>query len=155
MPHRRTGRAALDGGIDTMTALQNSLYFREWGKVRAACKQQGFPVPDRHSLHVKALGQDKSHLHFTNDDFDRVLAEFRALSQPESLAAQLRQQDQPRRRLLYTICRLAPEPYWRAIAQDKFGTSDETRLDLVELTQLRITLAARARSRIRRQAAAA
>ncbi|MCX6923407.1 MAG: hypothetical protein NT154_09405 [Verrucomicrobia bacterium] len=138
-----------------MTALQNSLYFREWGRARAACKQQGFPVPDRHSLHVKALGQDKSHLDFTNEDFDLVLAEFRALSQPDNLAAQLRQQDQPRRRLLYTICSLAPEPYWRAIARDKFGTSDLDSLDLAQLHQLRITLAARSRSRQRRQAAAA
>ena len=138
-----------------MTALQNSLYFREWGRVRATCKQQGFPVPDRHSLHIKALGQDKSHLDFTNEDFDRVLAEFRALSQPDSLAAQLRQQDMPRRRLLYSIRRLADEPYWRAIARDKFGTDDESRLQLEQLTQLRITLAARSRARNRRQAAAA
>jgi len=145
----------LAGDIDTMTALQNSLYFREWGRVRAACKQQGFPVPDRHSLHVKALGQDKSHLDFTNEDFDLVLAEFRALSQPDNLAAQIRQLDMPRRRLLYSIRRLAAESYWRAIARDKFGTADETRLDLAQLTQLRITLAARARTRIRRQAAAA
>ena len=137
-----------------MTALQNSLYFREWGKVRTACKQQGFPVPDRHYLHVKALGQDKSHLDFTNDDFDQVLAEFRALSQPDNLDAQLRQQDMPRRRLLYSIMHLADAPYWRAIARDKFGTDDETRLDLVQLHQLLITLAARSRSRTRRQAAA-
>ena len=138
-----------------MTPLQNSLYFREWGRVRAVCKQQGLPIPDRHALHVKALGQDKSHLDFSNEDFDRVLAEFRAVSQPDNLAAQLRQQDMPRRRLLYSIMRLAAEPYWRAIARDKFGTADETRLDLAQLTQLRITLAARSRSRSRRQAAAA
>jgi hypothetical protein len=50
---------------------------------------------------------------------------------------------------------LAAEPYWRSIARDKFGTDDETRLDLAQLTQLRITLAARSRSRTRRQAAAA
>ena len=137
-----------------MTTLQNSLYFREWGRVRTACKQQGFPVSDRHALHVQALGLDKSHLDFSNEDFDRVLAEFRALSQPDNLDAQLRQQDMPRRRLLYTIQRLAPEPYWRAIARDKFGTADETRLDLAQLDQLRITLAARARSRTRRQATA-
>ncbi|HOC58198.1 MAG TPA: hypothetical protein PKI20_21445 [Verrucomicrobiota bacterium] len=137
-----------------MTPLQNSLYFREWGRVRATCKQHGFHVPDRHALHVKALGLDKSHLDFTNDDFDRVLAEFRAISSPEDLDGQLRQQDQPRRRLLYSICRLAPEPYWRAIARDKFGTADETRLDLEQLRQLRITLAARSRSK-QRQAAAA
>jgi hypothetical protein len=138
-----------------MTALQNSLYFREWGRVRAACKQQGFPVPDRHALHVKALRHDKSHLAFTNDDFDLVLAEFRALSQPDNLVAQLRQQDMPRRRLLYSIRRLADEPCWRAIARDKFGTEDESRLDLAQLTQLRVTLAARSRSRTRRQSAAA
>ena len=137
-----------------MTALQNSLYFREWGRVRTACRKQGFPVPDRHFLHVKALGQDKSHLDFTNGDFDLVLAEFRAISQPDSLAAQLHQQDMPRRRLLYSIRRLAEEPYWRAIAQDKFGTADDTRLVLTQLTQLRNTLAARSRSRSKRQAAA-
>jgi hypothetical protein len=137
-----------------MTTLQNRLYFREWGSVRAACKQQGFPIPDRHGLHVKALGVDKSHLDFTNEDLDQVLAEFRAISQPDNLDAQLRQQEQPRCRLLYSIRRLAPEPYWRSIAQDKFGTADETRLDLVQLRQLLITLAARARSRQRRAAAA-
>ena len=138
-----------------MTPGQNALYFREWGRVRAACKQQGFPIPDRHDLHVKALGLDKSHLDFTNEDLDQVLAEFRAISQPDNLAAQFRQQDMPRRRLLYSIRRLADEPYWRAIARDKFGTADETRLDLVQLRQLLITLAARARSRDRRAAAAA
>ena len=138
-----------------MTPAQNALYFREWGRVRSVCKQQGFPIPDRHDLHVKALGLDKSHLDFTNADFDRVLAEFRAISQPDNLAAQLRQQDMPRRRLLYSIRRLAAEPYWRAIAQDKFGTADESRLDLDQLIQLRITLAARARARSHRQAAAA
>jgi hypothetical protein len=138
-----------------MTPAQNALYFREWGRVRSVCKQQGFPIPDRHDLHVKALGLDKSHRDFTNADFDRVLAEFRAISQPDNLAAQLRQQNMPRRRLLYGIRRLAAEPYWRAIAQDKFGTADESRLDLDQLTQLRITLAARARARSHRQAAAA
>ena len=137
-----------------MTPAQNALYFREWGRVRSVCKQQGFPIPDRHDLHVKALGLDRSHLDFTNEDLDQVLAEFRAISQPDNLAAQLRQQDQPRRRLLYSIMRLADEPYWRAIARDKFGTPDETRLDLVQLTQLRNTLTARARSRQRRAAAA-
>ena len=137
-----------------MTPLQNSLYFREWGRVRALCKAQGLPIPERHNLHVKALGQDKSHLDFSNEDFDRVLAEFRAVSQPDDLAAQLRQQDMPRRRLLYSIMRLAPEAYWRSIAQDKFGTSDETRLDLAQLKQLQITLAARSRSKAGCRAAA-
>jgi len=137
-----------------MTPLQNSLYFREWGKLRAACQRKGRPVPDRHELHIRALGQDKSHLDFTNEDFDRVLAEFRAISRPDDLAAQLRQQDMPRRRLLYTIRRLAPAPYCQAIARDKFGTTDLDNLDLGQLRQLRITLAARARSRNLQAAAA-
>jgi hypothetical protein len=135
-----------------MTKLQNSLYFREWGRVRAACVQQGFPMPDRHALHVRALGHDMSHLDFSNDDFDKVLAEFRAISRPSDVGAQLRQQDQPRRRLLYTIRRLAPEPYRRAIAEDKFGTVDLALLSLEQLRQLLITLAARAQSRQRREA---
>ena len=63
-----------------MTASQNRLYFREWGSVRAACKAHGWPVPDRHELHVRALGFDKSHLDFNNEDLDKVLAEFRKLS---------------------------------------------------------------------------
>lgn len=130
-----------------MTTLQNRLYFREWGRVTATCKQQGLPLPDRHELHVKALGLDKSHLDFTNQDLDQVLAEFRAISRPDDLAGQLHQQDQPRRRLLYSIRSLAPEPYWRAIARDKFSTDDLASLDLAQLHQLRITLGARARSR--------
>src|ERR1035441_6708450 len=73
-PPRRPG-STWPAHKNAMTPSQNSLYFREWGRVRAACKQQGFPVPDRRFLHIKALGQDKSHLDFTNADFDLVLAE--------------------------------------------------------------------------------
>jgi hypothetical protein len=131
-----------------MTALQNSLYFREWGRVTRTCKQAGHPVPDRHELHVKALGFDKSHLDFSNEDLDQVLAEFRAISRPEDLSGQLRQQEQPRIRLLYSISHLAPEAYWRKIARDKFGGVDDLdALSLDQLRQLRITLAARTRSK--------
>lgn len=138
-----------------MTPKQCSLYFREWGRVRSTCRQHGWPVPERHDLHARALGQDKSSKDFTNQDLDRVLAEFQAISRPDDLDAQLRQQDQPRCRLLYGIWRVAPEPYWRAIARDKFGTADLDRLNLDQLHQLRITLAARARSRHRRDPPAA
>ena len=138
-----------------MTFSQNRLYFREWGSVRAACKAQNWPIPERHALHVRALGYDKSHLDFTNEDLDKVLAEFRAITRPDDLAGQLRQQDQPRRRLLYRIRELAPEPYWRAIARDKFGTADEASLDLGQLRQLLITVSARARSKKRRVASIA
>ena len=136
--------------LEAMTPRQNRLYFRDWGSVRAACNAHGWPVPDRHELHVRALGYDRSHLDFTNEDLDKVLAEFRAISRSDDLAGQLRQQEQPRLRLLYRIRQLAPEPYWRAIARDKFGTADEASLDLEQLRQLVMTLTARARSRQRR-----
>ena len=137
-----------------MTPRQNSLYWSEWSRVRSKCKQQGWPVPDRHELHVRALGHDMSHLDFSNEDLDRVLAEFRAITRPEDLVGQLRQQDQPRRRLEWSIRHLAPEPYWRAIARDKFGTEDLALLSVDQLLQLCITLTARARSRQRREAVA-
>lgn len=137
-----------------LSNAQNRLYFRAWAAVRRTCKDHGWPEPDRHDLHFQALGVDKSHLDFTNSDLDKTLAAFRACSAPEDLAAQLRAQDQPRIRLLYSISRLAPEAYTAAIAADKFGTADLDRLDLAQLHQLRMTLAARAGSRARRQAAA-
>jgi hypothetical protein len=138
-----------------MTPLQNRLYWREWGWVSRTCKHAGHPVPDRHELHVKAIGFDKSHLDFSNEDLDQVLAEFRAITRPDDLAGQLRQQDQPRIRLLYSIRRLAPDPYARAIARGKFGTPDLDSLDLPQLRQLRITLTARARSKGHQAAATA
>ncbi|HRT57624.1 MAG TPA: hypothetical protein P5038_13440 [Candidatus Paceibacterota bacterium] len=128
-----------------MTRAQDQLYWREWAAVVRTCKAHGWPVPDRHELHASALGSDKSHLDFTNADFDLVLAQFRAISQPDNLGAQLRAQDQPRARLLYSIRRLAPEAYSAKVARDKFGTADLDELGLGQLAQLHITLAARAR----------
>ena len=81
-----------------MTPRQRALYFREWSRVRAACKAAALPMPDRHELHRRALGQDKSSKDFNNDDLDAVLGVFRAISQPASLGSQLRQQRQPRAR---------------------------------------------------------
>lgn len=81
-----------------MTPKQESLYWREWAAVRAA-----WPEADRHELHLRALGADKSHKTFTNLEFDKVLAEFRSLSRPADLAAQLRQLGQAKKRLLWKI----------------------------------------------------
>ena len=135
-----------------MTAKQNSLYWREWGALVRYCKANGLPAPDRHSLHAAALGAEKSHLAFSNEDFDRVLAEFRANSRPADIGAQLRQIAMPRIRLKYAINALAPAAeYWAKIARDKFGTADLHALSLKQLTQLRNTLADRRRARQRRQ----
>jgi hypothetical protein len=137
-----------------MTAKQNSLYWREWGAVARYCKASSLPVPDRHSLHVAALGAAKSHLAFTNEDFDRVLGGFRSYSRPADLAAQLRQLDQPRVRLKYAVNALAPAAeYWAKIARDRFGTDDLDALSIEQLTQLRNTLAGRRRTRQRRDRA--
>jgi hypothetical protein len=137
-----------------MTAKQNSLYWREWGAVVRFCKANGLPEPDRHSLHAAALGAEKSHLAFTNEDFDRVLGEFRSYSRPADLGGQLRQLNQPRIRLKYAVNALAPAAeYWEKIARDRFGTDDLDALSIEQLTQLRNTLADRRRARGRRDRA--
>jgi uncharacterized protein YjiS (DUF1127 family) len=109
------------------------LYFREWGFVRKACKAAAVPVPDRHELHRRALGRDRSSKDFSNEEFDKVLAEFRAISQPASVNAQLRQQRQPRTRLEFSLDELLAciglyvadaEAYAAGICLDKYGTPD-------------------------------
>ena len=105
-------------------------------------------------MHMAALGIYRSHLAFTNEDFDRVLAGFRAHSRPADVGAQLRQLAMPRIRLKYAISSLAPAPeYWAKIARDRFDTDDLDALSIEQLTQLRNTLVARGRARQRRQRA--
>jgi hypothetical protein len=80
-----------------MTAAQNRLYWREWSAVRKA-----FPDADRHEVTTRALGQAKSHLSFTERDFDLVLGAFRAMSKPD-LNGQLRQDNGDVRRMMHRI----------------------------------------------------
>jgi hypothetical protein len=137
-----------------MTPKQNSLYWREWGAVVRHCKASGLTAPDRHALHAAALGANRSHLAFTNEDFDKVLAEFRAHSRPADVSAQLRQLAMPRVRLKYAVNALAPgAEYWGKIARDRFGTDDLDALSIEQLTQLRNTLADRRRAHRRRDRA--
>jgi hypothetical protein len=82
-----------------MTKKQDFLYWSEWKAVGAACKKQNLPCPDRHELHVKALGKDISHKVFSNADFDKVLGVFRAISKPASVNDQVRQLRQEQTRL--------------------------------------------------------
>lgn len=135
-----------------MNASQISLYWREWAALRRWCLDHGVPVPDRHEVHRRALGgQDASSRALTNPEFDKILAAFRAISQPDSLLPQLRAGEQPRRRLLWRIERMAPPNYTAAVAHGKFGTDDLQALDASQLTQLRNTLAARQNSLRRKQ----
>lgn len=129
-----------------MTAKQNSLYWREWAAVKRA-----EPKADRHALHQRALGTPASHVDFSNDDFDLVLAEFRAVSRPADLDAQVRQIRMPKERLMYSIVQLAVPAYAAKVAHDKFGITDLDRLDVAQLQQLRITLIERSRAAKRKQ----
>lgn len=81
-----------------MTDKQKWLYFKEWAAVRRVDAQA-----DRHELHIKALGRDKSSKELTNSEFDKVLGVFRAISQPASVDQQLRQLRQVKTRLIWKI----------------------------------------------------
>jgi hypothetical protein len=123
-----------------MTKSQIAKYWQEWRKVAAAD-----PAADRHALHVEALGFDKSSREFSNEEFDKVLAVFWAIIKPANLHAQVRQENQPRQRLIWVIQnRLRPpEAYLRKVCSDKFRCSDLNLLTLEQLQQLRFTLTAR------------
>ena len=129
-----------------MTQKQNYLYWREWAAVRRVDAGA-----DRHALHASALGEDKSHKDFSNAEFDKVLQEFRAISQPANLAAQLRQINQPKTRLIFKIRQLADEPYIQALLESpRFKASTLEELDEKTLTDFRNTCAARRSSRNRK-----
>lgn len=135
-----------------MTPAQNRLYWREWGALTRTCKAKSWPEPDRHALHKKALGRDKSHNAFTNADLDKVLAAFRTYSAADDLRPQLRAERMPRTRLEWKITieqtallavllhhdptiqpssdstslerQLAAERYIIQLMRDRFGTDD-------------------------------
>jgi hypothetical protein len=135
-----------------MSPKQNSLYWREWSAVRKKlAADPSAPAADRHALHIEALGADKSHHAFTNTDFDKVLAAFRAVTRPADLDAQLRQINQDRTRTLHAIQR-HDHPYIAAIALERFQTSDYTQLPTPKLKLLAMTLTERRRAKARKAA---
>lgn len=129
---------------------QNSLYWKEWAKARAALLGTGLSRTEadaaRHELHEAALGTDKSHTDFSNHDLDRVLGKFRAVSKPDDLNAQLQAINGPLNRLINGIAALdrANPGYLPKILEDCAYSSDWRDLkDVKELTKLRSTLARR------------
>jgi hypothetical protein len=86
-----------------MTASQTALYWREWAACKRALEHHGYArdelEPQRHRLHIEALGADKSSKALTNAQLDAILAIFRAYSRPGDLHEQLRIIDQPGQRL--------------------------------------------------------
>lgn len=91
-----------------LTTKQKYLYWREWRAVEKVMVDRYLFEPKeareyRHTLHVKALGHDKSSKEFSNADFDKILATFRAYTRPADLAGQLRQIDQPKIRAAHAL----------------------------------------------------
>lgn len=98
-----------------LTRAQNALYWREWSAAKRALmpgRETWTKLEEetrRHELHREALGHDKSHLDFTNDDFDKVLGALRAISKPGDLNAQLRQVRGAHRRARFALDQLIAE----------------------------------------------
>jgi hypothetical protein len=113
-----------------VTPKQTQLYWREWS---AAKKAGALTDQDRYALMEEALGlDDVSSKNLTNEQLDKVLAAFRAISRPSSLNTQLRQIEQPRTRLLHKITHQLqlltlfvehPCNYAKSILKDRFQTA--------------------------------
>lgn len=142
-----------------MTPAQNQLYFREWAKAKSVyVTYAGYSPKEaealRHELHRDALGSDKSHLDFTNDDFDAVLDAFASVAVLESGPSdgQSRAESMPRRRAIFAVEKYGlPDPYVMAISVDQFGTPDWRSLSIPDLRLLRITCRKRARSHAKKK----
>ncbi len=129
-----------------MTDAQIRLYRREWGAARKALRARGMAPTvadaERHAIHVRVLGSDKSSLELSNRELDLVLGAFRAISRPADLEPQLDEAGQPVKRMRFVISSLCaelerPAEYAEAVAQmmyrergiasgelDELGTDD-------------------------------
>jgi hypothetical protein len=140
-----------------LTRAQNALYWREWSAVKRVLMPgrstwtKHEESERRHALHIQALGDDKSHVDFNNEDFDHVLGALRAISRPDDLNAQLHALNGQRARLLHGIRKLADEasPYAREYingivermnAEGKLGSSILEDLHPRELVKVMVAL---------------
>jgi hypothetical protein len=138
-----------------MTAKQNHLYFRAWGKAKAVYVQYAGYSPKeaealRHELHREALGADKSHTAFSNEEFDAVLDAFEAVTVLSSGPSEARDRasTMPLRRAIYGIEKYGlADSYVAHISADQFGTPDWRSLPIDVLRALRSTCRKRARSK--------
>lgn len=116
-------------------------YWREWQAVHKAK-----PELDRHAFHMEIFGEDKSHVDFTNDDFDDFLSACKAITEPGNLQAQLDYLNGRKKRLLFGINRAAAPEYVAGIVErmSREGKIKSSRLDLLDpkdLRSVRIVLA--------------
>jgi len=114
----------------TMTTAQLNLYRRLAGQARKVWRARGIPASEceaeRHALHARALGANKSSLDFTNGDFDKVKGALLAVIDGSDLGAQIDALNQPKKRRLWSIRDLLakmqkPEAYAMAIARQMHG----------------------------------
>lgn len=76
-----------------MSPAQLSKYWQEFAPIRKGLQARGHSSAEieayRHTLHVRALGADKSATKLTNREFDRVLQAFRADADASNFAGQM------------------------------------------------------------------
>lgn len=147
-----------------MNAAQTAKYFFEWGRAREFFLGRGYSHAEadeqRHALHRKALGRDKSSKEFTNGDLDAVLAAFRAVWDGGNLDAQLDLGEMEARRKSGAIARLgalAPHAvdqahlgtrYVQGIADKMFGTHQYQQLTSAQLARLEGVVLRRLKQRL-------
>jgi hypothetical protein len=138
-----------------MTAKQNAFYWRTWSKVRkllielggySAAEADG----ERHRITADALGAEKSHTAFSNDEFDKILDAFQdylVLSEGPTKGPK-RAEIQPKMRLINGIQKTGwGDAYIGTIALDQFGTEHWRDLTDKQLVALRWTCISRARAK--------
>lgn len=129
---------------------QNALYWRLWSQAkRALLNGRETMTGDeenkrRRELHVRAIGQNKSHYDLTNREFDLVLAELRAVIDPSDLRGQLRQQNQHATRLNWGLRKVMRElgVNWHYVAgivhrMNENGELSSNRVDALNVDDLR------------------
>jgi len=135
---------------------KDGLYWRAWTAAKAVLMAgretwtKAEEEAERHALHVKALGEDKSHVDFTNDDFDDFLGACKAITEPDNLQAQLDFLEGRKKRLLFGIARAAAPEYVAGIVErmSREGNLSASRLDMLDpddLQKVRVALTQDAR----------
>ncbi len=131
---------------------QNRFYWGLWGKAKRELmhgRETWTWLNEnnrRHELHVRAIGYDKSHYDLTNREFDRVIAELKAIINPGAARpSRINAQDMERRRLYFGLRSLmrklrVRENYVQAIADRMFFKLPVNLLETEELRKLIIAL---------------
>ena len=135
-----------------MTKGQINLYWREWSKTRKALIGHGYSPKEaneqRRELTIQALGvrigTTASSKSLTDRQFDKVLGVFSAVSRPDDLNAQLRAEDQPRRRAWFRVKEQdgkagVDKVYLSGMARQMFGKVIDD-CDEVELVKIAVAL---------------